>query len=85
MDWARILAFVTGTVDRELLARIEFPAEMEIIPVNMRDTKEIENVVTTFARSGNGSLVVTASPLALLHRNLIIELAAPTQTPGVSL
>jgi hypothetical protein len=23
MDWARMLAFVTGTVDQELLARIE--------------------------------------------------------------
>jgi hypothetical protein len=26
MDWARILAFVTGTVDQELLARIEYLA-----------------------------------------------------------
>jgi hypothetical protein len=24
MDWARILAFVTGMVDQELLARIEY-------------------------------------------------------------
>jgi putative transposase len=26
MDWARMLAFVTGTVDQELLARIEYLA-----------------------------------------------------------
>jgi hypothetical protein len=26
MNWARILAFVTGTVDEELLARIEYLA-----------------------------------------------------------
>ena len=26
MDWARILAFVTGAVDQELLARIEYLA-----------------------------------------------------------
>ena len=26
MDWARILAYVTGTVDQELLARIEYLA-----------------------------------------------------------
>ena len=26
MDWARILAYVTGTVDQELLARNEYPA-----------------------------------------------------------
>ena len=25
MDWARILAYVTGTVDQELLARNEYP------------------------------------------------------------
>jgi putative ABC transport system substrate-binding protein len=56
---------------------------MEIIPVNMRDTGEIENAVTTFARSGNGGLVVTASALATLHRNLIIELAARHQLPAV--
>jgi len=26
MDWARVLAFVTGMVDQELLARIEYLA-----------------------------------------------------------
>jgi hypothetical protein len=26
MDWARILAYVTGVVDQELLARIEYLA-----------------------------------------------------------
>ena len=26
MDWARILAYVTGSVDQELLARIEYLA-----------------------------------------------------------
>jgi putative ABC transport system substrate-binding protein len=56
---------------------------MEIIPVNMRDTGEIENLVTTFARSGNGGLVVTASALAFFNRNLIIELAARHKLPAV--
>jgi len=32
MEWARILAYVTGTVDQELLARIEYlAAENRII------------------------------------------------------
>jgi hypothetical protein len=26
MEWARILAFITGTVDQELLLRNEYPA-----------------------------------------------------------
>ena len=35
MDWARILAYVTGTVDQELLARIEYlVAENQILRPN---------------------------------------------------
>ena len=49
---------------------------VELSPVNVRDPGEIERTVSAFARSSNGGLIVTASPLALLHRNLIVELAA---------
>ena len=49
---------------------------VELSPVNVRDPGEIERTVFAFARSSNGGLIVTASPLALLHRNLIVELAA---------
>jgi len=56
---------------------------MQIIPVNMREASEIENAVVTFARSVNGGMVVTASPLATLHRNLITTLAARYKLPAV--
>jgi putative transposase len=37
MDWARILAFVTGTVDQELLARIEYlTAENRILKAQLK-------------------------------------------------
>ena len=37
MDWARILAFVTGMVDQELLARIEYlAAENRILKVQLK-------------------------------------------------
>jgi hypothetical protein len=37
MDWARILAFVTGTVDQELLARIEYlAAENRILKAQLK-------------------------------------------------
>ena len=49
---------------------------VEFTPVNVRDPGEIERVVSAFARSLNGGLIVTASPLATLHRNLIVTLAA---------
>ena len=48
---------------------------VELSPVNVRDAGEIERVVSAFARSSNGGLIVTASPLALLHRDLIVALA----------
>src|SRR5262245_41816768 len=37
MDWARILAYVTGTVDQELLARIEYlAAENRILKAQLQ-------------------------------------------------
>ncbi len=37
----------------------------------MRDASEIERAVATFANAANGGLIVTASPLATFHRDLI--------------
>ena len=51
--------------------------------VNMRDASEIERDITAFARSSNGGLIVTASPLASQHRELIIRLAADLKVPAV--
>ena len=56
---------------------------MEVSPVNMRDAGEIERAVAAFARAPNGGLIVTASGLALLHRDLIITLAARHKLPAV--
>src|SRR5262249_54016641 len=55
---------------------------VEVSPVNMRDASEIERAATAFARSTNGGLVVTASPSATVHRNLIIELTARGTLPA---
>ena len=57
--------------------------ELEVSPVHMRDASEIERGVTAFARSSNGGLVVTASALANVHRNLIITVAARHKLPAV--
>jgi putative transposase len=41
MDWARILAYVTGTVDQELLARIEYlAAENRILKAQLKGAAE---------------------------------------------
>jgi len=56
---------------------------VEVNPVNMRDAGEIERAVATFARHSNGGLIVTASNLAEVHRDLIITLAAQHKLPAV--
>jgi putative ABC transport system substrate-binding protein len=56
---------------------------VELTPVDARDAPEIERALTAFAPSGNGGLIVTASPVALRHRDLIIKLAARHRLPAV--
>jgi len=56
---------------------------VEVFPVNLRDAAEIERAVTAFARSDKGGLVVTASALATVHRELIVALAARHKLPAV--
>jgi len=56
---------------------------VEANPVNVRDAGEIERAVAAFARAPNGGLIVTASPAAALHRELIISLAARYKLPAV--
>ena len=56
---------------------------VEVSPVNVRDAGEIERAVAAFARSPNGGLIVTASALAIVHRELIITLAARHKLPAV--
>jgi hypothetical protein len=44
MDWARILAFVTGTVDQELLARIEYlAAENRVVKAQLKGRLQLSD------------------------------------------
>jgi putative tryptophan/tyrosine transport system substrate-binding protein len=56
---------------------------VEVNPVNVRDASEIEHAVSAFARASNGGLIVTGSALAVVHRDLIIALAARHRLPAV--
>jgi putative ABC transport system substrate-binding protein len=55
----------------------------ELRPIDVRDPGEIERAVTAFARSANGGLIVTGSLGAIIHRHLIIKLAAQHRLPAV--
>jgi putative tryptophan/tyrosine transport system substrate-binding protein len=56
---------------------------VEVNPVNMRDADEIERAIAAFARAPNGGLIVPAGGRTLLHRGLIITLAARHKLPAV--
>jgi putative ABC transport system substrate-binding protein len=56
---------------------------MEVNPINIRDAAEIERAIADFARSPNGGLIVAAGGRTLLHRELIISLAARHKLPAV--
>jgi hypothetical protein len=55
---------------------------MEVIPVNVRDVPEIERAVAAFARSSNGSLIVTPSGFASVHRDLNFCMLTISRTPA---
>jgi putative tryptophan/tyrosine transport system substrate-binding protein len=69
-------AMAAGTGQFGALQSIAPSFGVELTPINVRDAIEIDRSVAAFARSPNGGMIVTASPLAQLHRHLIIELAA---------
>jgi putative ABC transport system substrate-binding protein len=56
---------------------------LEVIPIEVRDDDVIERTLAVFARSANGGLIVTGSPSAGVHRDLIITLAARYSLPAV--
>jgi putative ABC transport system substrate-binding protein len=56
---------------------------VEISPINMHDVGEVERDVAAFAENSNGALIVTGSGFAIVHRKLIITLAARYKLPAI--
>ena len=56
---------------------------VELRPFDVRDGDEIERTITAFAQNPNSGLIVTGSPLAAAHRDLILTLAARYRLPAV--
>jgi putative ABC transport system substrate-binding protein len=56
---------------------------METSPIDARDSGEIERGVMALAPSSNAGLIVTANGATLVHRDLIIRLAAQFKLPAV--
>jgi putative tryptophan/tyrosine transport system substrate-binding protein len=56
---------------------------VELRPLDLHDPGGIEHGIAAFARGSDNGLIVTGSPSATLHRNLIITLAARHKLPAV--
>jgi putative tryptophan/tyrosine transport system substrate-binding protein len=97
--WAELLKQIAPNVTRALVFRDPTTAAgigqfgairsvaqslgIELTPVNVRDTNEIERTVADFARAGNGGLIVTPGGAAA-RRGLIISLATRYKLPSVN-
>jgi putative ABC transport system substrate-binding protein len=56
---------------------------VELKPIGLRDAGEIERAVTAFAQTPNSGMILAVSASSLLHRNLIVALAARHRLPVV--
>ena len=96
--WAELLKQIAPKVTRALVVRDptsaagigQFAAvrsvaqslNVELTPLNVRDTDEMERNVAAFAGSGNGGMIVTAGGSGA-RRGAIISLAARHKLPSV--
>ena len=69
-------ANVSGIGQFAVIQSVAPSVGMEVSAINLRDAGEIERAITAFARSANGGLILTSSAIAMVHRELIVALAA---------
>jgi putative ABC transport system substrate-binding protein len=56
---------------------------VELTPIDVQDTDEVERAIAQFARVSNGGLIVTGGPQIALHRERIAALAARHRLPAI--
>ena len=76
-------AITAGIGQFAIIQSVATSAGVDLKPVDLRDAGVIERAITAFARVPNGGLIVTASALSTVHRDLIIALAAGHKLPAV--
>jgi len=76
-------AIGSGTGQLAAIQAVAPSVAIELNPIGVHDADKIERGVEAFARGPNGGMIVTASTLALVHRDRIIALAARYRLPTV--
>jgi putative tryptophan/tyrosine transport system substrate-binding protein len=79
----RDAAQTAGTGQFAVIQSVAPSVGMEVSTINVRDAAEIERAIAAFARTADGGLILTASALSVVHRKLIVSLAARHKLPAV--
>jgi putative tryptophan/tyrosine transport system substrate-binding protein len=66
-----------------IIQAVAQPLGVELRPIELSNATEIERAISAFARAPNGGLIVAVSAASLIHRELIITLAARHRLPAV--
>src|SRR5215471_9992811 len=80
----RDAALASGIGQFAVIQSVASSLRVEMSAIDVRDTGEIEADIADFARTGTGGLILTSSALAVVHRSLIITLAARHKLPAIS-
>jgi putative tryptophan/tyrosine transport system substrate-binding protein len=70
----RDAAVIAGIGQFAVIQSVAPSVGVEVSLVNLRGAAEIERAIAAFARAGNGGLILTASALSVVHRDLIMRL-----------
>jgi putative ABC transport system substrate-binding protein len=57
--------------------------KLEVFPLGVHDTGEIERVMTAFATDSSSGLIVAPNPVTIRNNGLIVELAARHRLPAI--
>jgi putative ABC transport system substrate-binding protein len=81
-----VLRDPTTTVDTGEFAAIQTAAPslgVEVTPLGVRDSDEIERGISAFARASNGGLIIAGSPAITRHSKLITRPAVSLATAPI--
>jgi ABC-type uncharacterized transport system substrate-binding protein len=56
---------------------------VSVMALDVREVGAIDRAVSTFAKEPNGGMIVLATPLATVHRDVIVQLAARERLPTI--
>jgi putative ABC transport system substrate-binding protein len=76
-------AITSGIGQFAIIQYVASSVSVDVSPIDVRDVPAMEPALAAFARSGNGGLIVSASPLSLVHRETIVALAARHKLPTI--